>query len=350
MLLTIFGGSSHGNTTPKAADSTAKKKSSLFGKIRTPKREPQLTEHQAEEKPGAAAQSEDEAEPTESKTGSSKSPRKPKEHSRSLMGKSRDADAKEKPSKTAKVRKKKGADPADAINEEEGEDGDQQDRSIALSPLRRTPKQEAAATGKPDRPKPKPLQLRVRPSQQSEVHIIGEIVGGANFGRGGFVCKWSVEYGASWQHIAGDQLGQTQIDYPSEATGQIVWSHPIDLHLVTSSFQGWPRLLFQVWQISDGGVSVSNGNVVGYGFLALPFKSGQYALRSQLWRPMGSGKEELEAQLLGHTPELVTDDVVFTTAWSERCRLRTIATGQVHVSLGILLRNFHDSMNNQAAA
>lgn len=319
--------------------------------MRSPKHETQTAEQQPDalEKASAAAKSEDKS--------SSESPAKPKERSRSLMSKNRGADAKEKTKKAAKPRKKKDAkeaDPAhitDVINEDEEEDGgDQQNRSIALSPLRRKPKQEPASEGttseKPGRLKPK-QQLRVRPSHQSEVHIVGEIVGGAGFGHGGFVCKWSVEYGTSWQHIAGDQLGQTQVDYLSDATGEIVWCHPIDLHLVTSSFQGWPRILFQVWQISDSGVSVSSGNVVGYGFLVLPFTSGHFDLRSQLWRPMGSGKEELEALLLGHTPELVTDDVIFTTAWSERCRLRTIATGQVHVSLGILLRNFHDA---QAAA
>ncbi|KAJ0399376.1 hypothetical protein ATCC90586_009168 [Pythium insidiosum] len=167
------------------------------------------------------------------------------------------------------------------------------------------------------------------PLEQPEVHIIGEIVGGDGFGvADGLCCKWSIEYGNQWIHIAGDQLGQTQVDHPSpsidDVAGAVVWAHPLDVHFATSSFQGWPKVLVQVWRV-DAHMKAS---VIGYGFAHLPFQAGKHQLTVPIWRPMGSSKEEAEAALLGNTPELMTDDVVFNTAWAERCRLRTVASGR----------------------
>ncbi|KAE9027461.1 hypothetical protein PR003_g12747 [Phytophthora rubi] len=185
-------------------------------------------------------------------------------------------------------------------------------------------------------------QLDVPPAYQPEVHLIGEIVSGHGFGAiGGLTCKWRVEYGSRWSHIAGDQFGQTQLDYPSTAPWTsdpdvAVWAHPIDLHFATSAFQGWPKLMVQVWR-ADSSMKL---HVVGYGFVPVPFAAGQHKLWISLWRPLGTTKEELDVHLLGRTPELKSDDVLFNAAWSERCRLRTVSTGRVLVHIGVLLRHF----------
>ncbi|DAZ94378.1 TPA: hypothetical protein N0F65_001112 [Lagenidium giganteum] len=175
------------------------------------------------------------------------------------------------------------------------------------------------------------------PGHQPEVHLIGEILGGKGFGKGGFACKWSIEYGKAWIHIAGDQLGQSQIDYavthlPGDDSLDVIWCHPIDLHFATLSLQGWPKLLLQVWHIDAHMLA----NVAGYGFVHVPFAPGEYDLDVALWRPMGSGKQELEALFLGRTPELTSDNILFNTAWEERCRLKTVATGHVRIHLGVL--------------
>lgn len=184
------------------------------------------------------------------------------------------------------------------------------------------------------------LALRtLPPAHQPEVHIVGEITSGAGFGSGGFACKWGVEVGGAWHHIAGDQVGQTQVDYPRSAHHASVWSHPIELHFATTSFHGWPKLVLQVWHFD----AHMYAHVVGYGFVNVPFAPGEHALTASLWRPMGSAKDELAATLLGRTPELVTDDVVFTSANADRCRLQTVATGRVQLQVGVVLRNFETS-------
>ncbi|KAF1315098.1 B9 domain-containing protein 2, partial [Globisporangium splendens] len=222
-------------------------------------------------------------------------------------------------------------------NQSTKKQGTSKQTKSSLSPLRRRKQDQDSRAGSSKEVPGSRLKLRdLFPVHQPEVHIVGDITSGEGFGRGGFACKWGIEYGSMWHHIAGDQLGQTQIDYPLSSTHPIIWSHPIDLHFAAASFQGWPKLLFQVWQIDTH----MKSSVAGYGFIHLPFSPGEHHLSVALWRPIGSAKEELEARFLGHTPELVTDEVVFNSAWAERCRLQTIATGKVHLQVGILLRNF----------
>ncbi|KAL3667269.1 hypothetical protein V7S43_007501 [Phytophthora oleae] len=227
-------------------------------------------------------------------------------------------------------------------------DSEQENQTNILSPLRRHKADPEDTLPIPESPyvpyqvRKRLAQLDVPPAYQPEVHLIGEIVSGRGFGTaGGLTCKWRVEYGSRWIHIAGDQSGQTQLDYPSTAPWTsdpdvAVWSHPIDLHFATSAFQGWPKLLFQVWR-ADSSMKL---HVVGYGFVPVPFAAGQHKLWVSLWRPLGSAVEEIDAQILGRTPELKSDDVLFNAAWSERCRLRTVSTGKVLVHIGVLLRHF----------
>lgn len=212
-----------------------------------------------------------------------------------------------------------------------------------LSPIRRRPppRSEAAAT------RPSAVANQLAPLSQPEMHLIGEVIGGGGFSSSGdgLVCKWHVEFGSLWHHVAGHQLGQTQVAYPSPTAGfnqreddavTVVWAHPIDVHLAMSAFQGWPKLVLQVWRV-DKHMST---RVAGYGFVAVPFAAGEHELRVRLWRPVaGSWVSELGAKLTGNTPELVTDDVVFRSAIADRCRLETVATGSVSVRIGIILRN-----------
>ncbi|OQR98819.1 hypothetical protein ACHHYP_07837 [Achlya hypogyna] len=168
---------------------------------------------------------------------------------------------------------------------------------------------------------------------------MGELVGGSGFEAGaGFVCKWSVDYGEAWEHLAGPELGQTHVDSPASTFSRdVIWSHPIDVQFTTYAMQvtampaswlhpvGWPRLLLQVWAIDEH----ENANICGYGFTHVPSTPGPHQLSVHLWRPKGSEHEELAALFLGQTTQLVSDDVIFGTAWADRCRLRTVPSGQV---------------------
>ncbi|OWZ11847.1 hypothetical protein PHMEG_00015075 [Phytophthora megakarya] len=273
-----------------------------------------------------------------------------KDQDKAPLSPARDNNASRDNSPSPRVRDKKnkrGKRQQPAVDSSSG-GSDQDNQTNILSPLRRHKADPDDTLPIPESPYNAPrvqkrlTQLDVPPAYQPEVHLIGEIVSGHGFGTaGGLTCKWRVEYGSRWSHIAGDQFGQTQLDYPSTAPWTsdpdvAVWSHPIDLHFATSAFQGWPKLLLQVWR-ADTNMKL---HVVGYGFAPVPFAAGQHKLWVSLWRPLGTTKEELDVYLLGRTTELKSDDVLFSAAWSERCRLRTVSTGKVLVHIGVLLRHF----------
>lgn len=124
-----------------------------------------------------------------------------------------------------KRRSKKKKQPKPTSDEEPQDDGQRQ-----LSPLRRKPRKPADSSSHSRRD-------RLVSEKTPEVHVIGEIIGGSEFGSGGFTCKWAVDYGSTWYHISGDQIGQTHVDYPDEASDDVVWSHPLDLHFACDSIQ-----------------------------------------------------------------------------------------------------------------
>lgn len=183
-----------------------------------------------------------------------------------------------------------------------------------------------------DRIRNKERQVAVN---EPELHIIGEIDGGIDFGSG-VCCRWQLDFGPMWEPLSGFVEGQTQIDYPVDGDS-VVWSHPIDVHFLSKGIQGWPRILIQVWQMDEFG----QVNLRGYGFAHIPCASGSHEIEVTTWRPVGTLKEEIAANFLGVTPQLRDIDLLFRKAWSDRCRLSTTSAGKVLINVDILMRNFH---------
>lgn len=171
---------------------------------------------------------------------------------------------------------------------------------------------------------------------EPEMHVIGDIDGAVGFGAG-VCCRWQLDHGGMWEHLSGHLEGQTQVDYPTDGDSA-VWSHPLDAHFLCKGIQGWPRLLLQVWQMDEFG----RQHLRGYGFTHVPNNPGSYEVEVATWRPVGTLKEEIATQFLGTTPQLRDIDLLFSKAWSDRCRLSTTSAGTVKVNLDVILRNFHD--------
>ncbi|CAM9710175.1 unnamed protein product [Choristocarpus tenellus] len=91
-----------------------------------------------------------------------------------------------------------------------------------------------------------------------------------------------------WHVLRGHEEGWTQIDETSGA-GNAVWNHPLDVHYGTDSFQGWPRLLIEVWCL-DG---FDRSELVGYGTCFVPPSPGSYQLDCTTWRPQGTLTDQL---------------------------------------------------------
>merc|ERR1712146_697016 len=64
------------------------------------------------------------------------------------------------------------------------------------------------------------------PSKVPEVHIMGEVVGGMDFGDG-VSCRWRIEHGKHWSVLEGDPNGHSQTAYVRHPTEMAAWNHPV---------------------------------------------------------------------------------------------------------------------------
>jgi B9 domain-containing protein 2 len=178
-------------------------------------------------------------------------------------------------------------------------------------------------------------RVRVVAQMTPEVHFIGEIVGGSNFNGKGMSCKFTVEFGKNWDLLSGEIMGQTQYGNadPDDLTS---WNHPIDLHMATSTMQGWPRIRLQVWELDEYGRT----NMAGYGFCHLPTNAGNYEIGVPCWRPTGSIPEEIQSFFLGANTQLTDESVLYSKAWENRCRLVTVPSGKVWINVSVVHRFF----------
>ncbi len=115
-----------------------------------------------------------------------------------------------------------------------------------------------------------------------EVHFIGEIRKGLSFAlrfsspfafssSSAISCKWKLEWGQSFSHLAGVASGQTQYAMIDEDDKECIWNHPIDIHFAAASLKGWPRIILQLWELDKYGRS----SLVGFGFAHFPCSKGQ---------------------------------------------------------------------------
>ena len=107
--------------------------------------------------------------------------------------------------------------------------------------------------------------------------------------------------------------------------------HPFELHYACRSVRGWPKLLIEVW-----GVSEERESIAGYGVITLPNHPGQYTQTIQCWKPKNSIK--YNEDLLGINPELEFRDVLLSTI--ERYLIEGSSTGTVEIEIGIISKSF----------
>lgn len=168
---------------------------------------------------------------------------------------------------------------------------------------------------------------------EPEVHVLGQVRGLSGFDGDNAFAAFEVRHGEAWECVGGDLSGQTQVDYPIDADA--IWNHPLDLHFFTTTLQGWPHLVFDVYRLD----SLGERELIGYSFCFLPSHPGHHKVECPVWRPQGSTREEAYAFFLGGPPELVSRDLIFDKARDDRCRLFTISGGRIHLEIDIMMRN-----------
>ena len=108
------------------------------------------------------------------------------------------------------------------------------------------------------------------------------------------------------------ECGQTQVCVCGE-DGAAVWSHPIDVHYVTTSLSGWPSLLVEVWAQDSGG----RNEIAGYGMAHVPSAPGCYELDIPLWRPLDIRSKDRQARFLASPLRYMSQSI---SALGQCCR------------------------------
>lgn len=180
----------------------------------------------------------------------------------------------------------------------------------------------------------------------AELHVIGELLSGHDFGGGSFFCAFEFITGTQWTAAEGHTAGATYI--MREGGAGIAWNFPIDVHYSFNSVQGWPRLAIQVWKLDDYG----RRDLAGYGtaFLPMPGKDGQQRqkLTISTWKPVPWNAnplvrlwQNLRLVIMGGNPVLRDNSLI--TDNEQRFKLHTITGGTVEVSVTVLGRGLQQA-------
>lgn len=114
--------------------------------------------------------------------------------------------------------------------------------------------------------------------------------------------------GTSWRIIQGEAVGQTFV-----ATNRLescsYFCQPLDLHLGTSSVQGWPKLHIEIHAVNV----LNKSWPVGYGFVHIPTKPGFHRLEVLCWKiAPRSWYDSVREKFGGGGLALCKEDLIYT--------------------------------------
>ena len=141
--------------------------------------------------------------------------------------------------------------------------------------------------------------------------------------------------GENWRLLSGVDKGETFYDCSEHYSGTSVFEHPLDLHYVSGSITGWPKLYAEVWGVDVHG----RHSVNGYGCLTMPVHPGNYSLECNMWRPQGSYSDQVYTFFLGTSPEILYKNMVLSG--NDRFGLQCISTGILHLRIGLTTKDFN---------
>ncbi|KAJ9470938.1 ciliary basal body-associated [Diplonema papillatum] len=171
-----------------------------------------------------------------------------------------------------------------------------------------------------------------------ELHIIGQLSHATNFSKKNLFVLWEAVTGSHWEHIEGNEQGQTHILEDSGGPAGAVFAHPIDLHYKTQNIQGWPKLVVHVWHQDDYG----RKDFVSYGVAYLPCHTSGFSdelVEVQTWSPTPPTLYgRMRELLLGGTSQLKDDNLVHRM--ENRFRLQSAPSGQVFFKLSLMSQHF----------
>ncbi|EAN98678.1 B9 domain-containing protein 2 [Trypanosoma cruzi] len=173
----------------------------------------------------------------------------------------------------------------------------------------------------------------------AELHVIGDLMSGENFGRRSYFCIFEIVTGEHWSVVEGRTSGCTHI-MQSGGDGSVLWCFPLDVHFTTNSIEGWPKISLQVWSIDQYG----RKDLEGYGVAFVPPPSmEEQEVVVETWKPCYWSPsfftriyEALRLVVLGGNPVLRDKALIHTN--DERFKLQTKSGGTVCLQLNVISR------------
>lgn len=168
------------------------------------------------------------------------------------------------------------------------------------------------------------------------VNFVGEIQSAFADCSGTLSLSWGILPGnRAWTLRSGEGSGETQVGCVQDNSDSVTLNHPIDAYYETSSSEGWPFLVVEVWDKSDAGAR----NFVGCGSAWLPMKPGSQILDVSIWKPSAEGMDVLAEALLPTVPDLKLLREIIVNPYM-RSKLKTVSSGDVRVKMNVILSGF----------
>jgi len=141
---------------------------------------------------------------------------------------------------------------------------------------------------------------------------------------------------AGWSLRNGEGSGETQICALGE-NGVAILNHPIDALYETTTVEGWPFIVVEVWDKSTVGVK----GFCGCGSAWIPPSSGQHTIDVHIWKPSSSGIDAIADMLLPTVPDIKKLREVMVSPFM-RSQLQADTIGTVKINIGATKYGFAD--------
>jgi hypothetical protein len=139
----------------------------------------------------------------------------------------------------------------------------------------------------------------------------------------------------AWYLKDGFNFSETHTSAVSPRDAKAVINHPIDVYYETSSSEGWPRIVCEVWDRSEDGMR----GFVGCGSAWLPSTPGENVLTIQIWKPISSGLDSLSDMWLPYMPDLVTLRELTCSPYL-RSEIQTESVGSCNLKMATAVSGF----------
>lgn len=171
-----------------------------------------------------------------------------------------------------------------------------------------------------------------------EVSFIGEVDYVSSLDYEVISVTWAIVCGSSsWSLKSGLNHGETHNSTTADELGKASFNHPIDVLYHTSTAEGWPFIVCEVWDKSNDG----HRSFIGCGCTWLPPSSGAHYIDINLWKPCNLGITNLLDNLVPSCPDLKALREIIVSPYM-RSQVQSDSVGCARFNINTITSGFDD--------